>query len=257
MRLRIVISTFIVITIALFSIAPVFAEEAGIKMEETVSSETSQKVETREVVQKNRQEIINDSRRMMQVKREEIKQNREDLHASMEAKRKESMEKFQTQREEFKKELQVIKDEKKKSIIENIDTKLNELNTTHSDNLAQSLTQITDILGRLDEKIASKEASGIDTTEVKAASANAHTLIDSAAAAVTAQSARQYILDITDEAKLREDVKKTVQTFKTDITAVHEKVKAAREAVVTVARLYGQLQKNENVSVSVTPSVAP
>ncbi len=188
----------------------------------------------------------------MKLKRDEMKQKVEDLKETMERKRAEARENFQEQREEFKRELQTMKDERKKTVIENIDTHINELNVQHTQRLEEVLSKVSNILDRLEVKTASMEAEGKDIGEITKSIASARALIGNAAEAITTQSSKEYVIDLSDPTKIREEVKKTVSIFKSDITAVHEKVKAARLAVVTVARQYGQIQK---MTQTITPSI--
>ncbi len=188
----------------------------------------------------------------MKLKRDDMKQKVEELKETMEKKRLEARENFQGQRDEFKQELQTIKDERKKTVIENIDTHINELNVQHTQRLEEVLSKVSNILDRLEVKTASMEAEGKDTAEVKKSIASARALIGSSAEAITTQAGKEYVIDISDPAKIREEVQKTVAIFKSDITSVHEKVKAARLAVVAVARQYGQLHK---MTQTITPSI--
>lgn len=177
----------------------------------------------------------------MRIHREEMNSKIENLREEMQQKREEAKSRFQEQREEFKQKMETIKDERKKETIQNIDVKINELNTKHTENLQQNLTKVTEILDRIDQKVASLEAEGKDTSAITTSSTNARTLISVAAEAIKTQAGKEYIINATDETLLKDEVKKTFAAFRNDIKAAHEKVKAAREAVVQTARLYGQV----------------
>lgn len=159
----------------------------------------------------------------------------------MHQQREEVKTRFQEQREEFKQKMETIKDERKRKTVENIDSNINELNAKHTENLQKILSRVTEILDRIDDKVASVEAEGKDTSTIKTSSTNARTLISTAAEAIKTQSGKEYIINVTDETMLKDGVKKTFTAFRNDIKAVYEKVKAAREAVVQTARLYGQV----------------
>ena len=177
----------------------------------------------------------------MSIRREEMKAKVENLREEMQQKREEAKTRFQEQREEFKQKVETIKDERKKKTLENIDTNINNLNVKHTESLQKILTRVTEILDRIDDKVASIEAEGKDTSTIKTSSTNARTLINTAAEAIKTQSGKEYIVNVTEESKLKDEVKKTFSVFRNDIKAVHEKVKVAREAVVQTARLYGQV----------------
>lgn len=184
----------------------------------------------------------------VQLKRDEMKKKIEEMRDTMEKKREEARDRFEEQRKEFKEHISDIKDQRKKTIVENVDLRINEMNKKHTDTLSQVLSKVADILGRIEGKVATMEAEGTNTTDAKKAITDAKALIQTASVAITTQAGKEYIIDTSnasDEAKLRDDVKKTFMTFKSDITAVHEKVKAAREAVVHISKLYGQLHKEK------------
>ncbi len=184
----------------------------------------------------------------MQLKRDEMKIDTEEMRETMQQKREEAKEKFETQREEFKKNMGEMKDSRKKTIVENVDLRINELNVQHTERLEVVLSKVSDILGRLEIKISSSEA--IATSEATTAINEAKSMIATATEALTTQAGKEYVIDASDEANVRVEARKTFSIFKSDITAVHEKVKAARESVVNVARLYGQVQKNTRMSIS-------
>lgn len=237
----------------IIALASVYAGSIGAFAQEDITPVVETRMErnpqeTRLLMERKRQATSE-----MKLNREEMKKKAEELRNTMEQKREEAQEKFQARREEFKKKIETIKDERKRTALEDIDLRINELNTQHTARLENVLSKVTDILGRIEEKVASQEAEGIDTAEVDTAIATAHTIIDGATTAITTQAGKQYIIDITDETSIREEVLQTFTTFKADITAVHAKVKAAREAVVQVARLYGQLNKQKNITIA--PSV--
>ncbi len=226
MRIRIFIFTTLILFLPAFGMTSVFAEE-------TEPTE----VEAPEVMKKRGDEF----------------------REAMNQKREESREKFQMQREEFKENVKTIRDENKRSMVESIDTRINELNVSHTERLENVLSKIMDILERIEEKVLARQEEGENNEDLKEAIEEAKTIISSATEAITAQAGKEYLIDTSDEMNLREEVKKTFSTFKMDIIAVHEKVKAAREAVVKVARLYGRsLNSAERVATeTISPSDAP
>lgn len=261
MRNQFLVYLLLFFTIPLFLNISVSADhEVETEVENRMERKTK---ETREFMETKKQDILIQKAASSEIKlkREEMKQNAETLREDMKQKREESKSRFELQREEFKERINTIKDEQKKTLIENIDEKINEMNIQHTDRLAQVLSKVDDILSRLEEKITDLKQKSIDTAEAEKAVTEAKTVIQTASDAITVQAGKQYVIRISDsdESNLRDEVKKTYTIFKADITAVHEKVKAARQAVVNVARLYGQLHKKEQLSVTpdVTATVVP
>lgn len=108
--------------------------------------------------------------------------------------------------------LKKIRDEKKRMIVERLDTRFNEVNAKRTSQMAKHLDKMTKILGR-------------DIPEIQAArDAN------------TAQAAKTYTITITTEKNLKMDVGKVRSQLEADLKAVHQLVVAAREAVRAVIK---------------------
>ena len=177
-------------------------------------------------------ESMSERKAAMDAKREEIKEKRET-----------AMEEFKEKREDFKEKMKGMKDQKKQQSIENIDKKISNLNTQHTDRLQIAIEKLTDILDRVQIKAETAKTDGSDTKTVDAAITEASTLIETATEALVTQAGKEYVIDITDEAKVRESVKKTFDQFKSDMSALHMKVKAAHEAVRKAAMELGKIKK--------------
>lgn len=122
------------------------------------------------------------------------------------------------QREEFKQKLQIVKDERKKKIVERADAKLAEINKRRTDAMVRHLDKMTEILAKV-------KARGGDTTTADAA------VID-ARSAVVAQAAKTYTITISTEDKLKFNVGETMKALMTDLRNLHEeKIVLARKAV--------------------------
>ena len=75
------------------------------------------------------------------------------------------------------------------------------------------------------------EENGNDVSAVRSAIISAEEAISAAQDAVNAQAEKSYIIDITDEESLRDDIKGVRDQLHDDLTAARDAVKDAREAV--------------------------
>lgn len=151
-------------------------------------------------------------------------QNRKDVAAQ----RKEAA---QQKREEFKARLQTIRNEKKKAAVERIDIKISNMNKNRADRFAAVLDKLQSILDRVSQKASEAKANGKDTTTLDGSIVNAQAVIDSAKAAVSAQAAKTYAIQISDGPTLRNSVGTTVSQFKKDLRDVHKLIVEAKQAV--------------------------
>ena len=89
----------------------------------------------------------------------------------------EAIAEMKTAREEFKAALQTITDQRKKTIVERIDTRLTTANEKYTDKMADNLEKLSLVLDRISSKAASLKTEGKDTTTLDAAIENAQTKI--------------------------------------------------------------------------------
>lgn len=151
-------------------------------------------------------------------------QNRRDVAAQ----RKETA---RQKREEFKTRLQTIRNEKKKAAVERIDTKISNMNKNHTETFTAVLDKLQSILDRVSQKASEAKTSGKDTTALDSSIISAQAAIDSAKAAVSAQAAKTYSIQISNEATLRSSVGTTVSQFRKDLRDLHKVVVSAKQAV--------------------------
>jgi hypothetical protein len=126
-------------------------------------------------------------------------------------------------RDEFKAKLQVIKDQRKKILVERIDAKLARVNKKQTERFSEVLTRLQGFLNNIKQSTTD--------TKVLADIAAAQTAIDAAKAAVDVQAAKTYIIQITDDATLRLNVGTTVSQFRQDLMATYKLVIDAKQAV--------------------------
>jgi ferritin-like metal-binding protein YciE len=133
---------------------------------------------------------------------------------------------FLKEREELKTELktrlQTIKDEKKKQTVENLNEKLSMRQDNWVDSWKKTIVRMKEISVKI-------KALGGNTKEVDAAIAAAESAVDNFAA-------KNYTFSFSDEKNLGQGVRTAVQNVKTDAKVVQDALKAAKEALLRVAR---------------------
>ncbi|MBI4079280.1 MAG: hypothetical protein HY429_03230 [Candidatus Levybacteria bacterium] len=167
----------------------------------------------------------------LQQQRETLKENFKDTIQQM---REEAREQFKAKREAFREKLVTIRDERKKAIVERVDTKMAAVNQKRTDIMSQALIRIEEKLTTLAQKIAEAKASGKDTALSEKALTDAQAALDAAKTAVETQAGKEYIITIDTEALLRKTVGTTVSQLQKDLRATHKAVVEAKQAAQNV-----------------------
>lgn len=220
-------------SVLLIAVAFLFAASSAAYA--TDSSDTNS---TNEKPFEMRQVMHEDSMQM----RDAMKQTREEFKASMSAAREQMKAQFQAERDAFKAKVAQLKDQRKQTTVTNVTNRFNTINTNQTSRMSQGLTKLSTILDKLSSQAASLKSSGKDTSTVDADIAKARTAITTAQDAVSAQAAKQYIPQVTDDTTLRQNVNTTFTQLKHDLEATHKTVQAAKDAVVTVLKDLAKLR---------------
>lgn len=125
-------------------------------------------------------------------------------------------------REEYQHRLQSLKDERKRKVLENLDTNLSQVKD-------KWVTIWTNTLTRFDKILAKLEAKNVTTAQDEIAAAKS--AIADAQAKVAAVASKDYVFTINSEDTLGEDARSFIATFKEDMLAVHASLAAARDAL--------------------------
>lgn len=162
----------------------------------------------------------------LQEKRTAIQENREEIRASREAV-------MQAKRIAFQQKVAAIKDEKKKQLIERIDTKMNTVNTNRTNRMLENLEKLVNILDGVREKSALAKENGKNTGSVDTAIVKADTAIQNAKTAILAQAGKEYVITIiaTGSGQLKSSVGATTKQLQADLSASHKLLVAAKQAV--------------------------
>lgn len=128
-------------------------------------------------------------------------------------------------------QLQLIQDENKRRVVENIAERVeirNEYWVMHWNNV---LERLSEILAKIEDRADRAQQAGLDTTDLTQSIREAQTAISDAQTAVTNQASKVYSINITDETTLREDVQEVIGQYKADLETVQSAIRAARAAV--------------------------
>ncbi|MDP4031133.1 MAG: hypothetical protein U1C50_01695 [Patescibacteria group bacterium] len=136
----------------------------------------------------------------------------------------ERLEQMEQKREAARLRVRTIRDENKQKIAEHINQQLVHI----SDRAVKHFNNILERMRQLLEKIKTR-APAVDITA-------AQTAIDLAQAAVDDLANNIYVIEFTNESGLRVGASTAKTQLRTDIKAVREKVRLARQAVVNVLK---------------------
>jgi Tfp pilus assembly protein PilN len=140
----------------------------------------------------------------------------------------------QENREALKERLQIVKDERKRAIAENIDKRISEVNQKWVAHWSRTLDRLSAILDKIETRAQSSGAA--DTDAFYLALAGAREAIDNAQVAVTTQEGKTYEIVFTDEAILGQAIRSTIADFHNDLKLTQAAVKEAKDATVMVLR---------------------
>lgn len=168
-----------------------------------------------------------------QIKKGARAELRQQIKEAVQAKKEAVRDAVATKKGEFKAKLQAIKDEKKKALIERIDTKLSNVNEKHTNRFTQVLSNLQTLLDKI-----SQDA---DVTDAQGA-------VDTAQAAVADQAAKTYIITISTEIALRSDVGTVVSQLRQDLMATHKLVVDAKQKVSTLRENNAIIKKDATSS---------
>jgi len=163
--------------------------------------------------------------------REQAQQNKEEFKNKMAENREQIREKLMANREALKTKLQTIKNEKKQNAVLNVSDNIEKINEKATDRLSNLVDNIENVLENIQTRTDKAKADGINVASVEDAIDQAKKIIGEARDAISVQTTKEYIINVTDEKTLKEVVKAVRDTFHADIKAVQEKVKLAHEAV--------------------------
>lgn len=252
--------TLLTLAISLVVVVPVFAVEAAVSGSADVSggqAPTEHQVTsprdtaTGQASGKRQYAPVNVIKEVREKAQAEVKDLREkamaNLRSDIEAKREDVKKEVEAKRAALQEKLKTVKDEHKKEVTERVDKRLGELNDNRTDHFSDVLEKLEKMLGRISDRADKMAAKGLDVSTVRTAIAAAHTAIDAAKAAVTAQAGKTYTITFTSESGLKGVLQAARKAFQDDVKKVFDAVKAAHDAVRKAAVTLAQIDKgNEN-----------
>ena len=168
---------------------------------------------------------------------EETRNRRQETVDEFRANREKAREEMQTKREEFRTKLAEIKDARKRKIVELIGLRFEKLNERWVNHWNKVLARLAEILTKIGTRADKAEAAGRDVSAVRAAITAARAAISAAQDALNTQAGKTYVIEITNEENLGQNVRETIQLARGDLRGVREKVREARQAVIEALRV--------------------
>ncbi|OGM31008.1 hypothetical protein A2630_01590 [Candidatus Woesebacteria bacterium RIFCSPHIGHO2_01_FULL_44_10] len=178
---------------------------------------------------------------------QEAERLRQEAGQNLQERRETALENSLQNREEFQARLQGLRDEKKRKVLENLDRRMTSVFSKWVSHWSDILSRLIKILAKLEVRAERAAESGLDTTAVDEAIANAEATIADAQAALDGLADNDYVFEIGDENNLGQDVKAFLAQFKEDMSQVRDLVKQARDEVHTAFQeLRNLISQNEN-----------
>lgn len=172
---------------------------------------------------------------------QEITNEQTAFSTSVTSKRDAAKNAMQTKLSLFVDKVQTIKDDSKKTTVSDIQAKLTQINTKRTDAMTAQLNKMIDLLQRIISKGTDLKNAGKDTSSLDSAIAAAQSAITAAQTAVTNQAGSQYVITITNEQNLKNDVKTTFTSFESDLKATYQLVVNARTSLSSAIRALATL----------------
>jgi len=194
---------------------------------------------TRDAVQQFKQ-TVSSTRANFQIMME---QSRLQFQESMDAARTQLQTRLGEHRQALQTQLQKIRDERKRTSVQNIDDQMNDLNKRRLEHYTNVLDHLVTVLDRIASRADKAATRGADISAVRTAIDAARVAIDAARAAIASQTAKVYNITISDDTTLKNDVGKARRALQADLKIVHEKVKAAYEAARNAATTLAQIPR--------------
>jgi hypothetical protein len=159
-----------------------------------------------------------------------LEEKRGDQLAFAQIPRDEIRERIATKTAQLKIRLEAFRDQRKAAITERISDNLNKINTQRTEQSLKHLDKMTEILMRLEKRVA-QSSSSADKTPTNNAISLAKDKIATASQSAMLQSEKDYTLTATEEGKIREEAKTKRDMLHADLKALLLKVQDAKKAV--------------------------
>ncbi len=145
-------------------------------------------------------------------------------------------EKMATKEATLKLKLDAFKDRKKATAAARININLSRINENQTTQMQRHLDNMIFILNKLETRVNEGKSDIKDQANARTAIASARVALASASAAVTAQSQKDYIIQITTESRVKLDAMAQREQLFKDIHSLRRTVIEAKKAVINAIR---------------------
>lgn len=140
----------------------------------------------------------------------------------------------QSKREEFRNNLNNLRDDNRRKALENLDNKIINTNTRWTDHWMDISDRLFSILARAQSRVDKLEEQGVDVSQVSVLVVSAQSDIEIAQEIISDQAVKQYIIVVSDESGVRVSAQTQSETLKHDLTETMNSVSKARSSVRSV-----------------------
>jgi hypothetical protein len=138
-----------------------------------------------------------------------------------------------TQKALLKARLKTFKNTVKAERVNRINTILETINTTKTGVYKKHLMLLRTIIQKLEQKVLQADNANKDTTAAKTAITEAKKSIETAEIAVTTQQEKEYVLTVSSENTVKNDIQVLRNTVQSDLQATQNTVHQAKQSVIT------------------------
>lgn len=202
------------------------------KIEGRIASSSDVRV-MKEIMEKEMRMKVASSSDNMMFRREEIKQKFEDEKVRLGGK------------------LKTIKDERKRNMVKKVNEQFQEINTKKLEHFSNALKQMEEVLLKIKTR-AAKASAGADTSTLNTKIATFETAVTVARAAIVAQSAKIYSIEITTEDNLKNNTGVTRQALQADLKTVFDLVKNAHESLKDIMKELSNVRATTTTTATTT-----
>lgn len=136
----------------------------------------------------------------------------------------------------LKQRLEKFQDQNKAQAVERINENLDRVNQRQTDKMLRFLDRATTILKKLENRVTRGTPDIKDVEAAKTAIAEAKVVINEARVAVSEQAAKDYVISVSSEARVKTEVKRERDRLHKELKATREQVIKAKQAVVAAIR---------------------
>jgi hypothetical protein len=172
-------------------------------------------------------------------------QTRQKAYEQFQEKQLEMQQLREQKREEFQQRLDGLKNQQKVKVLERSQNRLTSIQQKWLESWSKTLDRLSAILAKMDARVEELASQGVDTGGIESAIADAQEAIDEAEEELDNLAGEVFVIDVSDEESLGQDVRALIGQFKDQMREVLSSVKAAKEAVVGVYRMYLSINTGE------------